>query len=110
MSAAARSFPPPPARVEPRKPGLRSTSPRRFEATLRVRDIIVDLVAERRISVRELAEAWECPPSHAADKLAGDRPIHLGEVLMLPARVALEIIRRAEAVVLDRSFISNAHR
>jgi hypothetical protein len=66
------------------------------------RDVLRVLVEERRISVRELAECWGCPVSHAAEKLLGDRPIHLGEVYLLPDQLAFAVLAESSAAVRAR--------
>jgi hypothetical protein len=66
------------------------------------RDVLARLVDERRISVRELAECWGCPVSHAAEKLTGDRPIHLGEVYLLPDSLAFAVLAESSAAVRGR--------
>jgi dUTPase len=108
MPCASASSPPP-VRVEPRKPGLRATSPHRYEQAIAARDILCSFVARRRITERELAESWGVTPRVAREKLLGDKPIHLGEILSLPHRIALELLDEVRLVVLARSSLSSSH-
>lgn len=90
--SAALSYRPPSTIEAPRKPGLRSTCPRRYDAAMRARDLLRALVARRRISERELSECWGVSPRVARQKLTGEAPLHVGEVLLLPHRIALEVL------------------
>lgn len=101
-----RPVPPPPRSstqaVEPRRPGLRATSPARLEQSLAARDVLRGLVARRHISVRELAECWGVSARVAQQKLTGEAPLHVGEAFALPHRIALELVGDARSVVLMR--------
>jgi hypothetical protein len=89
MACTAPSWPPSPS-DEPRRPGLKSTKPQRYEDMLLARDVVLDLVRRFAISERELAECWGVTPKVARDKLKGELPIHLGEAFALPRRIRLE--------------------
>lgn len=93
---------------EPRKPGLRSTSPERYEQMIAARDVLVAYTQRRRISERELAESWGVSARVARQKLTGEAPLHLGEILALPTRLALELLDDVRSVVLTRSSLSAA--
>ncbi len=101
---------PAPSRPQPRKPGLRRACPERHAAQLAARDVLTRLVDEGRITVRELAECWQCPVSHAFEKLQGERPIHLAEIFLLPDPLPLSVLADASAVVRDRRQLRLAHR
>lgn len=102
---AALSQPPPPI-AAPRKPGLRSTCPHRYEQSIAARDVLRAFVTRRRVTVRELAECWGVSLHVAQHKLSGDAPLHVGEILSLPNRVALELLDDVRALVLSRSLVS----
>jgi hypothetical protein len=85
-----------------RKPGLKATSPERLEFMLAASEIVARLVSRGRVSVRDLALWWQCPASHAAEKIKGERPIHLGEVMALPDRFADDVLDEARMVVRAR--------
>jgi hypothetical protein len=80
-----------------RRPGLARCTPERDELQRLVAEILSRLVAVGRVSHRELAGWLQIPLSHAADKLSGVRPLHLGEVLLLPDRLARDVLDEASA-------------
>lgn len=86
----------------PRRPALRSTSPERYEQMLAARDVLRALVQRRHISEREMAECWGVSARVAHQKLTGEAPLHLGEVMALPNRIALELLDEVRLVVLQR--------
>lgn len=88
--------------VEPRKPGLRSTRPERYEQGLVARDILCAFVARKRISIRELSAAWKVSPKGVHQKLRGDSPVHMGEVLLLPTEIGLELLDEIRLVMQRR--------
>lgn len=101
---AARSYPPPAfARPSnPASPGFALRRPSAFELLVATAAILRRLIDAGHVSVRDLAEWWQCPVSHAQDKLRAERPIHLGEVLALPDRLSLDVLDEARLVVLQR--------
>lgn len=104
MALPAPSQPPP-----PRRPGLRATSPERYEHMLVARDVLRAFVRRRRISERDLATCWCVSTKVVRDKLAGVLPIHLGEVLALPNRLCLDLLDEVRLVALARSALSSSH-
>lgn len=88
--------------VGPRKPGLRATCPERYEQGLVARDILRAFIARKRISIRELAASWQLSPKGVHEKLRGDRPVHVEEILLLPSPKALELLDEVRLVVLQR--------
>lgn len=92
-----------------RKPGLARTSPERLEMMLAIATLVNQLVIRGRVSVRDLAEWWQCPASHASEKLRGERPIHLGEVCALPERMARDVLDEARMLVASRANELRSH-
>jgi hypothetical protein len=91
------------------KPGLRKASPERLEMMIAIAELVNALVVRGRVSVRELAEWWQCPASHASEKLRGERPIHLGEVCALPERMARDVLDEARMLVASRANQLRSH-
>lgn len=87
------SWPPSPA--EPRRPGLRSTKPQRYDATMLARDLLREMVREHHISERDLATCWHITPKLAREKLSGVQPLHFGELFLLPKRIRLVLFAKA---------------
>lgn len=73
------------------------------------RDILRAFVARRRITERELVECWHVSQRVVRDKLSGEAPLHLGEVLALPHRLSLELLDEVRLVALARSSLSSSH-
>lgn len=88
--------------VEPRKPGLRSTRPERYEQGLVARDILRAFIVREKLTIRALALAWQVSPKIVHEKLRGDRPVHVEEILLLPSPKALELLDEVRLVVLQR--------
>ncbi len=91
------------------KPGLRKASPERLEMMIAIAELVNALVVRGRVSVRELAEWWQCPASHASEKLRGERPIHFGEVCALPERMARDVLDEARMLVASRANQLRSH-
>lgn len=102
MSASDAPKPSSSVEVLPRKPGLRSTRPERYEQGLVARDILRAFVARKKLTIRELALCWQVSPKVVHEKLRGDRPVHWEEILLLSETKALDVLDEIRLVVLQR--------
>jgi hypothetical protein len=84
--------------MDRRRPGLARTCPERDQMQQAIAEVLRRLAAIGRVTERDLAEWLQIPRSHAADKLSGQRPLHVGEVLLLPERLARDILDEAQAL------------